>query len=121
MDTKAPAFGTIAPLAATEANATLTPVTLPTVSATDLVDGASNQVPSAVRVSCDAPADGKYPVGNTTVVCTATDSRDNANTATIIVTVSECTLCSAAAYEGVAAAAQRALHPAGALCALLVC
>ncbi len=52
--------------------------------ATDLVDG-------AVAVSCDKPSGSTFPLGNTTVTCSATDKAGNKATDTLIVTVVDTT------------------------------
>jgi hypothetical protein len=55
-------------------------VTWPAPTASDLVDG-------SVAVSCDHAAGDSFPIGNTTVTCTATDSHNNAGSASFTVTV----------------------------------
>ncbi len=52
--------------------------------ATDLVDG-------AVAVSCDKPSGSTFPLGNTTVTCSATDKAGNKASDTLIVTVVDTT------------------------------
>lgn len=66
-----------------EATAPLTPVTLGTATAVDLVDG-------AVAARNNAPAAG-YPVGTTVVTWTATDRNGNTATATQAVTITDTT------------------------------
>src|SRR5207247_10076880 len=53
-------------------------------TATDLVDG-------AVSVSCTPASGSTFPIGATTVTCTATDVRGNGSTASFTVTVADTT------------------------------
>jgi hypothetical protein len=55
-----------------------------TATATDLVDG-------AVAVSCDKPSGGTFPLGATTVTCSATDQHGNAGGGSFTVTVRDTT------------------------------
>ncbi len=63
---------------ATSANGAAVTYTAPT--ATDLVDG-------SVAASCDKPSGSVFPLGVTTVTCTATDKAGNTGTETFTVTV----------------------------------
>jgi hypothetical protein len=79
VDTTPPALTVPAPIAATASGPAGTAVTF-TASAVDLVDGAV--VPACV------PASGSvFPLGPTTVTCTATDSRSNSASKSFTVTV----------------------------------
>jgi hypothetical protein len=51
-----------------------------TVTATDLVDG-------PVAVSCTPPSGSTFPIGTTTVTCSASDTRGNTATGSFVVTV----------------------------------
>jgi len=53
-------------------------------TATDVVDG-----PSAV--SCSPASGGTFPLGNTTITCTASDTRGNTGTGTFVVTIGDST------------------------------
>jgi len=81
-DTTPPSITIQQPTITIEATAAQTPVTLGTVTAIDLVDG-------AITPSSDAPA--TFPVGITTVTYTATDGAGNTTTATQTVTVADTT------------------------------
>ncbi|HEY2432043.1 MAG TPA: HYR domain-containing protein [Vicinamibacterales bacterium] len=80
-DTTGPVLGGVpsAPITATATSPSGAVVPLPPVTATDAVDGSR-------PVSC-APS-GLFPVGDTTVTCTASDSRGNARAASFVVRVS---------------------------------
>jgi hypothetical protein len=51
-----------------------------TLTATDLVDG-------SVAVSCTPPSGSVFPIGTTTVMCSASDTRGNTTTGSFVVTV----------------------------------
>jgi hypothetical protein len=80
-DTTPPVLsGVPANITTTTVNASGKTVTYATPSATDLVDG-------AVPVSCVPPAGSTFPVGTTTVTCTATDAHTNSASRSFTVTV----------------------------------
>jgi X-Pro dipeptidyl-peptidase len=78
-DTTAPEL-TVADVAASSTDATGTAVSY-TATATDTQD-------AAPAVTCDRASGSKFPVGTTTVTCTATDANGNATTKSFAVTVS---------------------------------
>ena len=55
-----------------------------TATASDLVDG-------SVAVSCTPASGATFPIGATTVTCTATDARGNTGVASFTVTVADTT------------------------------
>jgi hypothetical protein len=68
-----------------------------TTSASDLVDG-------SVPTTCTPPSGSTFPVGTTTVTCTATDAAGNTGSASFTVTVvpNRPPVCSAVSVQGVA-------------------
>ena len=79
-DTTAPDLTDSAARAAVATSATGAAVTYTAPTATDLVDG-------SVAASCDKPSGSVFPLGVTTVTCTATDQAGNTGTETFTVTV----------------------------------
>jgi hypothetical protein len=79
-DTTSPALTAVSPVTATTTNSSGTTVNYTGPTATDLVDG-------SVPVTCDHPSGSTFPVGQTTVTCTATDSHGNTGSTSFTVTV----------------------------------
>jgi hypothetical protein len=79
-DTTAPVVGVGGPVRVLAATAEGAPVQYARVTGTDLVDG-------VLDAACDRPSGGVFPLGTTTVTCTATDVAGNTGTATFTVTV----------------------------------
>jgi hypothetical protein len=79
-DTTAPVLTSVANITVETPNAGGTAVTFVAPTATDLVDG-------AVAVTCDHASGAVYPVGVTTVVCSATDQAGNPGSTSFTVTV----------------------------------
>jgi hypothetical protein len=86
-DTTAPNLTVSAARTAVATSANGATVTYAAPTATDLVDG-------SVAASCDTPSGSVFPLGVTTVTCTATDQAGNTGTETFTVTVT-------AAWSGV--------------------
>lgn len=60
---------------------------------------ASDVVSASVPVNCTPPSGSTFPIGNTTVTCSATDGGGNTVTGTFQVTVSGCIGCTAPTFE----------------------
>jgi hypothetical protein len=84
VDTTAPALTlpNVVPVEATGPSGAAVTFTTPTAS--DVVDG-------AVAVTCDHASGSTFPLGTTTVVCSATDAHDNTGTGSFDVTVRDTT------------------------------
>jgi len=80
VDTTAPTVTAPADVTATTSNPAGTTVTFGDATATDLVDG-------ALSASCAPPSGSTFPVGTTSVTCSATDSHGNTGSANFNVTV----------------------------------
>jgi hypothetical protein len=83
-DTTAPVLSSVANISVETANAGGTAVTFTAPSATDLVDG-------AVAATCDHASGAVYPVGVTTVVCSASDQHGNTGSTSFTITVTQTT------------------------------
>jgi fibronectin type 3 domain-containing protein len=81
VDTTPPTVGSVQDVSATTNDSDGTPVTYSAPSATDLVD-------DSVQVTCDPASGSKFPVGSTTVTCSATDAHNNTGTSSFQVNVS---------------------------------
>ncbi len=79
-DTTPPAVTAPANVTASTTDASGTNVTFPNASATDIVDG-------SLPAPCSPGSGSKFPVGTTTVTCSATDSHGNTGHASFTVTV----------------------------------
>ncbi len=81
VDTQPPTLQNVpANISNVQATGALTPVSYSPPTASDLVDG-------NVPVSCDHASGSTFPLGTTTVTCSASDSRQNAKSASFTVTV----------------------------------
>ena len=79
-DTTAPTFGPTTDTTVTASSASGANVTYPAITATDVVD-------PHVSVSCSPPSGSLFPVGTTTVTCSARDASGNSAAATFKVVV----------------------------------
>ena len=104
-DKTAPVVTTHEPAAVEAAGPSGAVVSWPAATALDDTDGART-------VSCDHPSGATYPVGNTTVTCTADDTHGNTGSATFTVTVKDTTAPSLTVPEDITA---EATSPAGAV------
>lgn len=80
-DTTAPVLTVPGPLTVNATSAAGAVVTY-TATANDVVDG-------AVTPSCSTPSGSMFPLGSTTVTCTATDAHHNTSTASFVVNVAK--------------------------------
>jgi hypothetical protein len=79
-DTTPPSLTSVSPVTAATTDSSGTTVTYTGPTATDLVDG-------PVPVTCNHPSGSTFPVGQTTVTCTASDSHGNTGSTSFTVTV----------------------------------
>lgn len=84
-DTTAPVI-VVTPVSPVEATSSLGAVATYTVSATDIVNGGISS-----RVVCYPASDSMFPLGETTVVCTVSDSHGNSATGTAVIVVHDTT------------------------------
>ena len=80
-DTTAPTVTVPGPVTATTADPAGAVVTYPAATAADVVDG-------ALAATCTPASGSKFPVGSTSVACTATDAHGNTGSGAFTVTVS---------------------------------
>lgn len=81
-DKTPPTIGAVAPVTAEATGPNGAAVSFPIPTATDIVDG-------AVQVTCTPASGSTFPIGNTTVVCSATDAHNNTVTKCFVVTVQD--------------------------------